>query len=166
MTNKLNIDPSLLTHLVQITDKMKVDLQQVNSRMSALEQKVWNCRCFQCFAELLVEFSGDRNLSWESFYSSKNLNESQGSLASRQSILCLLKSFEKNSEAKLTNRCFVPISLSIIIIFAHSLTFSPSTHSYHHLRLIESKFIILMYQPDDAFYLVGMERKRRKQIEN
>lgn len=40
VTNKLNIDPSLLTHLVQITDKMKVDLQQVNSRMSVLEQKV------------------------------------------------------------------------------------------------------------------------------
>lgn len=40
VTNKLNIDPSMLTHLVQITDKMKVDLQQVNSRMSVLEQKV------------------------------------------------------------------------------------------------------------------------------
>lgn len=47
VTNKLNIDPSLLTHLVQITEKMKVDLQQVNSRMNVLEQKVkhfssWN----------------------------------------------------------------------------------------------------------------------------
>lgn len=40
VTNQLNIDPSLLTHLVQITDKMKVDLQQVNSRMNVLEQKV------------------------------------------------------------------------------------------------------------------------------
>lgn len=41
VTNKLNIDPSLVTHLVQITtDKMKLDLQQVNSRMNVLEQKV------------------------------------------------------------------------------------------------------------------------------
>lgn len=40
VTNKLNIDPSLLTHLVQITDKMKLDLQQVNGRMNVLEQKV------------------------------------------------------------------------------------------------------------------------------
>lgn len=40
VTNTLNIDPSLLTHLVQLTDKMKIDLQQVNSRMNVLEQKV------------------------------------------------------------------------------------------------------------------------------
>lgn len=40
VTNTLNIDPSLLTHLVKITEKMKVDLQQVNSRMNVLEQKV------------------------------------------------------------------------------------------------------------------------------
>lgn len=40
VTNKLNIDPSLLTHLVQLTEQMKVDLQQVNSRMNVLEQKV------------------------------------------------------------------------------------------------------------------------------
>lgn len=41
MTNKLNIDPSLMTHLVQsITDNMKADLQQVNSRLNVLEQKV------------------------------------------------------------------------------------------------------------------------------
>lgn len=41
VTNKLNIDQSLMTHLVQsITDNMKVDLQQVNSRLNALEQKV------------------------------------------------------------------------------------------------------------------------------
>lgn len=40
VTNKLNIDPSLLTHLVQITEQMKVDLQQVNSRMNVLEKKV------------------------------------------------------------------------------------------------------------------------------
>lgn len=40
VTNKLNIDPSLVTHLVQITDKMKLDLQQVNDRMNVLEQKV------------------------------------------------------------------------------------------------------------------------------
>jgi hypothetical protein len=40
VTNKLNIDQSTLTQLVQITDKMRVDLQQVNGRMNALEQKV------------------------------------------------------------------------------------------------------------------------------
>jgi hypothetical protein len=40
VTNKLNIDQSTLTQLVQITDKMRVDLQQVNSRMNVLEQKV------------------------------------------------------------------------------------------------------------------------------
>ena len=40
VTNKLNIDQSTLTQLVQITDKMRVDLQQVNSRMGVLEQKV------------------------------------------------------------------------------------------------------------------------------
>lgn len=40
VTNKLNIDPSLLTHLVQITEQMKLDIQQVNSRMNVLEQKV------------------------------------------------------------------------------------------------------------------------------
>lgn len=40
VTNKLNIDQSTLTQLVQITDKMRVDLQQVNGRMSVLEQKV------------------------------------------------------------------------------------------------------------------------------
>jgi hypothetical protein len=42
VTNKLNIDQSTLTQLVQITDKMKTDLQQVNSRMNVLEQKVSN----------------------------------------------------------------------------------------------------------------------------
>ncbi|CRK96362.1 CLUMA_CG009779, isoform A [Clunio marinus] len=40
VTNTLKIDPSMLTHLVQITDKMKVDLQQVNNRMNVLEQKI------------------------------------------------------------------------------------------------------------------------------
>jgi predicted DNA-binding ArsR family transcriptional regulator len=40
VTNKLNIDPSLLSSVVQLTDKMKVDLQQVTSRLNALEQKV------------------------------------------------------------------------------------------------------------------------------
>jgi hypothetical protein len=40
VTNKLNIDQSTLTQLVQITDKMRVDLQQVNGRMNVLEQKV------------------------------------------------------------------------------------------------------------------------------
>lgn len=40
VTSKLNIDPSLLTHLVQITEQMKLDLQQVNTRMNVLEQKV------------------------------------------------------------------------------------------------------------------------------
>lgn len=40
VTSKLNIDPSLLTHLVQITEQMKVDLQQVNSRVNVLEHKV------------------------------------------------------------------------------------------------------------------------------
>jgi hypothetical protein len=41
VTNKINIDPSLMTHLVQsITDNMKADLQQVNSRLNVLEQKV------------------------------------------------------------------------------------------------------------------------------
>lgn len=39
VTNKLNIDQSTLTQLVQITDKMKEDLQQVNSRMNVLEKK-------------------------------------------------------------------------------------------------------------------------------
>lgn len=41
VTNKINIDPSLMTHLVQsITDNMKADLQQVNSRLNVLEQKM------------------------------------------------------------------------------------------------------------------------------
>jgi len=40
VTNKLNIDPSLASHLVQISDKMKLDLQQVNNRMNVLEQKI------------------------------------------------------------------------------------------------------------------------------
>ncbi len=40
VTNKLNIDSSLMTHLAQITDKMKLDLQQVNNRLNVLEQKV------------------------------------------------------------------------------------------------------------------------------
>ncbi|CAH1715446.1 unnamed protein product [Chironomus riparius] len=41
VTNKLNIDPSLMTHLVQsITDNMKADLQQVNTRLNVLEQKM------------------------------------------------------------------------------------------------------------------------------
>ena len=42
VTNKLNIDSSLMTHLAQITDKMKLDLQQVNNRLNVLEQKVKN----------------------------------------------------------------------------------------------------------------------------
>lgn len=41
VTNKLNIDPSIMTHLVQsITDNMKSDMQQVNSRLNVLEQKM------------------------------------------------------------------------------------------------------------------------------
>jgi hypothetical protein len=40
VTNKLAIDPALVSHLVQITDKMKVDMQQVNNRLSVLEHKV------------------------------------------------------------------------------------------------------------------------------
>lgn len=40
VANKLNIDPSIVTHLAQITDNMKIDLQQVNSRLNVLEQKV------------------------------------------------------------------------------------------------------------------------------
>ncbi|XP_070499369.1 acyl-CoA-binding domain-containing protein 5A isoform X2 [Chironomus tepperi] len=40
VTNKLNIDPSIVTHLVHsITDNMKADLQQVNTRLNVLEQK-------------------------------------------------------------------------------------------------------------------------------
>lgn len=40
VTNQLNIDQSMLSHMVQINDKMQVDLQQVSSRVQALEQKV------------------------------------------------------------------------------------------------------------------------------
>ncbi|KAG5676381.1 hypothetical protein PVAND_006222 [Polypedilum vanderplanki] len=41
VTNKLNIDQSLRHQLVQsITDNMKADLQQVNTRISSLEQKI------------------------------------------------------------------------------------------------------------------------------
>lgn len=44
VTNKLNIDNSLVTHLVQITDKMKLDLQQINGRINGLEQKITSQR--------------------------------------------------------------------------------------------------------------------------
>jgi hypothetical protein len=54
VTNKLNIDPSLVTHLVQITDKMKLDLQQVNNRMNVLEQKV-----VYDAEEIILDFSID-----------------------------------------------------------------------------------------------------------
>lgn len=65
VTNKLNIDPSpLVTHLVQITDKMKLDLQQVNNRMNVLEQKVaYNAE------EIILDFSKDeRCMGFEEFH--------------------------------------------------------------------------------------------------
>jgi ABC-type Zn2+ transport system substrate-binding protein/surface adhesin len=43
VTNTLNIDPSLLSNMIQLTDKMRVDLQQVTSRLNTLEQKVRKC---------------------------------------------------------------------------------------------------------------------------
>lgn len=61
VTNQLNIDPSLLTHLVQITDKMKVDLQQVNSRMNVLEQKVISSSYYS--SPLLCNFSSPSRLA-------------------------------------------------------------------------------------------------------
>lgn len=36
----MNFDPALITSLVHLTDRMKLDMAQVNSRMNALEQKV------------------------------------------------------------------------------------------------------------------------------
>lgn len=60
VTNKLNIDPSLLSTMVQLTDKMKVDLQQVTSRMNVLEQKVkphLNAIFLELFSSVLSKVS-------------------------------------------------------------------------------------------------------------